>query len=249
MIEELINRSLMAGKITKSKIIFKDDSIDQEYIIGYNGMIENLPEGEVIVLRNNSERIISIFEFVFSSCNNCTFFYIKTSSGKERIYFLHSEQSRAVFIGGEYEGETAEDYAEVIQINNENRDYCIDLTTYNSTSSFYINFITTLPHKCSSFNCGKLSGLFKIIYQLLNVLDYHREVYLMDDVMINGEYITAKRIRDGKPEWSIYEKYGFKINPTLKDEIRASINNPPMFNVLTRNILMKADNASMFNKC
>lgn len=144
------------------------------------------------------------------------------------------------------------DYSECLYSLSE--DFCIELK-YTEEENFFIKMITTTPYGCRNFDCGRLNGLFSILYYFLSSINFYGKIYLNDDAKAGDDFLIFSRLQDDKEDPSIYQKYGFKI---VSKEIEAIINtyketkDNQVLNLLknkTRNLLMVADTYENFKKC
>lgn len=133
-------------------------------------------------------------------------------------------------------------------------EFCIELK-YTEEENFFIKMITTTPYGCRNFECGRLNGLFSIIYDFLSSINFYGKIYLNDDAKAGDNFLIFSRLLEGKEDVSIYGKYGFKI---VSKEVETIIDtyketkDDQVLNMLknkTRNLLMVADSYEKFKKC
>ena len=89
--------------------------------------------------------------------------------------------------------------------------------------------MTTIPNGCNNTLCNKgLSFLFKVLYIFLNHIEYKGQISLRDDSrLINTKEtnLIMLRLKQGKSQISIYEKYGFKMSDNTYNIILNLYNN------------------------
>lgn len=228
IVSKLIENAIKNGTIKRNKLVFEDYENNDEFVIIHKGI--HIPIDNISIL----------------SYEKYIFVYIKTQKDKIFIYF--SPKNKTLFEDtGNYDEKEG---LPIISINIERKLYCIELTT-NEYNNIYINFITTTPDSCDKIECHRLNGLFKLLYNFLSAINYNNIVSLTDDVQINGKFITTERALKNNEHISIYEKYGFKMSPTRRQDIINAVKNKNITLVeeLTRNIPMISENITKFNHC
>lgn len=133
----------------------------------------------------------------------------------------------------EYSNETGEPMISL------NPTYCIKLKFERHT--VIISMITTKPTGCDSLHCKRLNGLFKEMDLFLQRIQFQGRIELHDDVQIDGVFITGERLKNGKG--SIYEKYGFRIEPEYLQQLHSLQGeaDTARYNAMARNIPMYLD--------
>jgi hypothetical protein len=236
--------------MTKYKSEYKSEYVNTEpytfddyenVMIEHRG-IPNVNKSDVFWIRNLTP---SSSDLPSDSPSDCDFLYIKSPEHDEEYFYFTDNKE---IIEPLYAKEKNDGVLYVYGIDFSDRKFCIELKM-NMYKEFYINYITTLPEGCSNKMCQRLDGLFSILYCFLKSINYKGRIALKDDAMKNSESLLYTRLKEGKG--SIYEKYGFEIDPIFKREINEALKNSEYDKLrkLTRNVPMIAQGYSMFNKC
>jgi hypothetical protein len=230
MIKGLINNSLQTDNIVIIDLVseMREKEPDADFSFSHKG--EPVTTILLIIPVNNIE---------------CNFVYILTSDNTFLYYFPCTKELCTELVLSDLGYD--ENAKEVVGIDFEDKHFCIEII--DKESFLYINFITTTPDKCDSVMCNRLAGLFSMLYCFLSSIGYDGIVWLKDDVVINGEFITYKRLLEGKG--SIYTKYGFRILPNVQEKIDELLKFGKLeeLKVLSRNIPMVSQNIIGFNSC
>lgn len=202
-------------------------------------------EDDDVMLKHKGQLVQRILHVV--TPDHLSLVFVETEQQKQYLYFADPSQKLMEDLN-EYDAKTGQ---EVWGINTEDKKYCLELLWTHGACPVYLNFITTLPKGCADQRCKRLSGLFSILKSILEALKYRGPVCLKDDVQVQGKFITYERIIARKPQWSIYEKYGFQIVPPVYAELLKALEEKDKERLqrLARNIPMMAPNTARFASC